>query len=673
MAFLPVTAEEMRARGWEEPDFVYVTGDAYVDHPSFGLAIISRVLEAHGYRVAMLPQPDWHTCADFTRFGRPRLGFLVTAGVIDSMVNHYTAAKKPRSQDAYSPGGQAGHRPDRATIVYCNRIREAYGNVPIAIGGVEASLRRFAHYDYWDDRVRNSILVDSGADVLMFGMGERVILEVAQWLAEGQPVEKMRIPGTCVMAHAPEEGYIAIPSAEEVARDKQAYARAFLEQYRQQDPIIGKGLCQPHGNRYLLQNPPDKPLSTSELDAVYRLPFERAYHPMYEKDGGIPALEEVQFSIAATRGCFGACSFCALTFHQGRIVSARSRKSIVEEGKLLTHLPGFKGYIHDVGGPTANFRRPACEKQLQKGACPNRQCLFPQPCKNIRADHAEFVGILRELRALPGVKKVFIRSGIRYDYLLLDKSPAFLRELTEHHVSGQLKVAPEHVSANALSMMGKPGPQVFEEFRRRFEAENRRLGKKQYLVPYFMSSHPGCTLEDAIELALYLRRENMRPEQVQDFYPTPGTLSTAMYYTGLDPRTMQRVYVPRSPSEKAMQRALLQASRPENRALVLRALRQAGRMDLVGYGKGCLIAPEKRAAPDARFSQGKKPAKRAAHTRGAEKGQEKTSARGGKLSHQALSPDGKHFPARGRSNAGKGANQASRASKHRLAHDRKRD
>ena len=446
--------------------------------PSFGLAIISRVLEAHGYRVAMLPQPDWHTCADFTRFGRPRLGFLVTAGVIDSMVNHYTAAKKPRSQDAYSPGGQAGHRPDRATIVYCNRIREAYGNVPIAIGGVEASLRRFAHYDYWDDRVRNSILVDSGADVLMFGMGERVILEVAQWLAEGQPVEKMRIPGTCVMAHAPEEGYIAIPSAEEVARDKQAYARALLEQYRQQDPIIGKGLCQPHGNRYLLQNPPDKPLSTSELDAVYRLPFERAYHPMYEKDGGIPALEEVQFSIAATRGCFGACSFCALTFHQGRIVSARSRKSIVEEGKLLTHLPGFKGYIHDVGGPTANFRRPACEKQLQKGACPNRQCLFPQPCKNIRADHAEFVGILRELRALPGVKKVFIRSGIRYDYLLLDKSPAFLRELTEHHVSGQLKVAPEHVSANALSMMGKPGPQVFEEFRRRFEAENRALGQK---------------------------------------------------------------------------------------------------------------------------------------------------------------------------------------------------
>ena len=591
--FLPVCPEDVAARGWDQPDFVFVTGDAYVDHPSFGLAIISRVLEKAGYKVAMLPQPEYHDCEAFKLFGRPRLGFLVTSGVIDSMVNHYTAAKKRRSEDAYSPGGRAGYRPDRAVIVYCNRIREAYGSIPILIGGVEASLRRFAHYDYWDDRVRNSILVDSGADVLMYGMGERIILETVRALESGVPFHDMRIPGTCVMSREIEPSYVTIESAEEVAADKKAYARAFKVQYDEQDPVLGRGVCQKHGARYLIANPPAMPLSQKELDDTYALPYVRAWHPMYDSLGGIPALKEVEFSIAHVRGCYGACSFCALTFHQGRIVTARSHESVIAEAKKLTKLPDFKGYIHDVGGPTANFRRPACDGQLKRGACKNRQCLFPTPCRNLVADHSDYISLLRELRALPGVKKVFIRSGIRFDYLLADKSPAFLNELVRHHVSGQLKVAPEHVAPRVLRTMGKPPVEVYNRFVEAYKRANQQAGTDQYLVPYYMSSHPGCTLDDAIELALYIRRSGHRPEQVQDFYPTPGTLSTAMFYTGLDPRDMSEVYVPRSPEEKAMQRALMQYFLPQNRELVVKALRKAGRTDLIGFGPDCLIRPER--------------------------------------------------------------------------------
>ncbi|MCI5546235.1 MAG: YgiQ family radical SAM protein [Clostridiales bacterium] len=591
--FLPVCPEDVAARGWDQPDFVFVTGDAYVDHPSFGLAIISRVLEKAGYKVAMLPQPEYHDCEAFKLFGRPRLGFLVTSGVIDSMVNHYTAAKKRRSEDAYSPGGRAGYRPDRAVIVYCNRIREAYGSIPILIGGVEASLRRFAHYDYWDDRVRNSILVDSGADVLMYGMGERIILETVRALESGVPFHDMRIPGTCVMSRETEPSYVTIESAEEVAADKKAYARAFKVQYDEQDPVRGRGVCQKHGARYLIANPPAMPLSQKELDDTYALPYVRAWHPMYDSLGGIPALKEVEFSIAHVRGCYGACSFCALTFHQGRIVTARSHESVIAEAKKLTKLPDFKGYIHDVGGPTANFRRPACDGQLKRGACKNRQCLFPTPCRNLVADHSDYISLLRELRALPGVKKVFIRSGIRFDYLLADKSPAFLNELVRHHVSGQLKVAPEHVAPRVLRTMGKPPVEVYNRFVEAYKRANQQAGTDQYLVPYYMSSHPGCTLNDAIELALYIRRSGHRPEQVQDFYPTPGTLSTAMFYTGLDPRDMSEVYVPRSPEEKAMQRALMQYFLPQNRELVVKALRKAGRTDLIGFGPDCLIRPER--------------------------------------------------------------------------------
>jgi len=589
--FLPVTPQEVKQLGWEQPDFVYVTGDAYVDHPSFGLAIISRVLEKNGYKVAMLPQPDWHTCEDFKRFGKPRLGFLVTAGVIDSMVNHYTAAKKKRSEDAYAPGGRAGYRPDRATAVYSNRIREAYGSVPIIIGGVEASLRRFAHYDYWDDRVRNSMLVDSSADVLMFGMGERSILKVAQYLETHRDFSQMRIPGTCVMSRDLPEDFIEIPSAAEVAQDKTTYAQAFKTQYDQQDPVRGKPIAQKHGKRYLLQNKPDLPLTRAEMDAVYALPYMRAWHPMYDEAGGIPALEEVQFSIAQVRGCFGACNFCALTFHQGRIVTSRSKESIVAEGKLLTKLPGFKGYIHDVGGPTANFREPACAKQLKSGACKDRQCLFPEPCRNMKADHKEYIEILRALRELPGVKKVFVRSGIRFDYLLKDSKSGFLNELVKYHVSGQLKVAPEHVSPRVLSYMGKPEADVFEDFVRRYKQANENAHMNQYLVPYFMSSHPGSNMDDAIQLACYLKKSGMRPEQVQDFYPTPGTMSTAMFHTGIDPRTMQPVYVPKDYNEKAMQRALMQYYNPVNHRLVRQALLKAGRDDLIGWGSNCLIPP----------------------------------------------------------------------------------
>jgi len=606
--FLPVCPADVRARGWSQPDFVYVTGDAYVDHPSFGLAIISRVLENAGYRVAMMPQPDYRSSAAFTLFGRPRLGFLVTAGVIDSMVNHYTAARKRRSEDAYSPGGRAGYRPDRATIVYCNRIREAYGSIPILIGGVEASLRRFAHYDYWDDRVRNSILVDSGADVLMYGMGERVILETVRALEAGAPFSGLRIPGICVMSREPEPDYLSIESAEDVARDKRAYARAFKVQYDEQDPVRGRGICQRHGVRHLIVNPPAPPLSQAELDAVYALPYTRRWHPMYDALGGVPALKEVEFSITHVRGCYGSCSFCALTFHQGRIVTSRSHQSVIDEAKKLIRRPGFKGYIHDVGGPTANFRHPACADQLRRGACRGRQCLFPSPCKNLEVDHGDYTRLLRALRALPGVKKVFVRSGIRFDYVLADRSREFLNELVRHHVSGQLKVAPEHVSARVLRCMGKPDVSVYNKFVEAYKKANEKAGMDQYLVPYFMSSHPGCTLEDAVELALYIKRSGHRPEQVQDFYPTPGTLSTAMFFTGLDPRDMSPVYVPRDPQEKAMQRALMQYFLPQNRELAIRALVKAGRKDLIGFGPDCLIRPDKTAArPPARA---RRPARR---------------------------------------------------------------
>ncbi len=593
MAFLPITRAECEHLGWDAPDFVFAVGEAYVDHPSFGQAIISRVLERAGYRVAMLPLPEFHDDTDFKRFGRPKLGFLVTAGVIDSMVNHYTVAKKRRGTDAYAPGGQAGLRPDRATTVYCNRIHQAYPGVPILIGGVEASLRRFSHYDYWDDKVRRSILTDTAATLLLYGMGERTVLDAVDYLRAGMPPEMLpTLRGCCYMAKEPPADALLLPSHTEVAGDKQAYARAFLLAYDEQDAVRGRRLCQQQDAlRYLVQNQPALPLSPAELDAVYALPYERAAHPTYDRFGGVPALSEVQFSISAVRGCYGACNFCAITYHQGRVVTARSEDSIVEEARLLTTLPGFKGYIHDIGGPTANFREPACGKQLTKGCCKDKQCLSPKPCKNLRVSHESLVRILRRVRALPRVKKVFIRSGIRFDYVMADPDPTFLRELVEHHVSGQLKVAPEHVSPAVLDKMGKPRREVYDAFVKRYEEINERLGLKQYLVPYLMSSHPGSTLSDAVALAEYLRDTGHQPEQVQDFYPTPGTLSTAMYYTGLDPRTMEPVYVPRTAHEKAMQRALMQWRSPQNHALVREALRLAGREDLIGFRRGCLVPP----------------------------------------------------------------------------------
>lgn len=596
--FLPIDAQQMRERGWGAPDFLYVTGDAYVDHPSFGHAIISRVLEANGYTVAMLPQPSWKDTADFKRFERPRLGVLVTSGNIDSMVAHYTAAKKRRSDDMYSPGGKGGRRPDRAVIVYCNRIREAFGDIPIIIGGIEASLRRFAHYDYWDDRVRRSILFDSRADLLIYGMGEKQVVQIADALEKGIPVKKIRfVKGTCYIAAEDDRlDGIMLESYEDVSADKPSYANACRVQYEQQDPIRGKALIQKHHDKYLVQNPPMMPLNTKELDAVYALPYMRTYHPMYEKDGGIPAIEEVKFSLTSCRGCYGACNFCALTFHQGRIVQSRSHESLINEAKKITWEPDFKGYIHDVGGPTADFRAPACEKQLKTGACKDRQCLFPKPCKNLVADHSDYLKLLRKLRSLDRVKKVFVRSGLRYDYIMADKSDEFLYELCEHHVSGQLKVAPEHVSENVLKYMGKPAGGVYERFAKKYAAINEQIGKKQYLVPYLMSSHPGSTLKDAVELSLFLKKNGLNPRQVQDFYPTPGTISTAMFYTGIDPYTGKSVYVARDPHEKAMQRALLQYRDKKNRRLVLEALKKAGREDLIGFGADCLIAPYEHAA-----------------------------------------------------------------------------
>ena len=594
MSFLPMNRKEMEERGWEQPDFVYITGDAYVDHHSFGVAIISRVLEAQGYKVAILSQPDWKQPECVQEFGRPRLGFLVTAGNMDSMVNHYSVSKKRRKQDAYTPGGVLGKRPDRATIVYCNMIRRFYSDIPIVIGGIEASLRRLGHYDYWDNQVRRSILLDSQADILLYGMGEHSIIEVADALNSGLDVKDITfIKGTVYKTKELQDGYdfITLPDYKEIVKSKESYAKSFYLQYCNTDPFSAKPLVEPYGNVYVVQNTPSLPLTQEEMDAVYQLPYMRNYHPCYEAEGGIPAISEVKFSLVNNRGCFGGCSFCALTFHQGRIIQTRSHESIIEEAKLIIEDPDFKGYIHDVGGPTANFRFPACDKQLTKGACKTKQCLFPNPCKNLKVDHKDYLKLLRKLRELPKVKKVFIRSGIRFDYVVADKDPTFLRELCEHHVSGQLKVAPEHIADPVLQMMGKPENSVYETFRKRYKQLNEQIGKKQYLVPYLMSSHPGSTLKEAIALAEYLRDLGYMPEQVQDFYPTPGTISTCMYYTGLDPRTMKEVFVPKSPRDKAMQRALIQYRNPKNYDLVLSALKEAGRMDLVGFDKKCLIRP----------------------------------------------------------------------------------
>ena len=599
MPFLPITKEDMLERGWEQPDFVIVTGDAYVDHPSFGTAIISRVLENAGYRVCILSQPK--TDADYMRFGKPKLAFLVNGGNIDSMVAHYTAAKKKRSDDAYTPGGKAGARPDRAVIVYCKNLRRIFGSVPIAIGGLEASLRRFAHYDYWDDKVRPSILIDSDADLLMYGMGEKHIVLIADRLAAGEDIKNITdVKGTCykVLTKDYKAGPVKeCPSflavSEDSERGKKDYAKSCKIQQEEHDAIRGKTVIQRHGDKIVVQNPPMEPLSTKEMDEVYSLPFMRDYHPSYKALGGVPGIEEVKFSIIHNRGCYGACNFCSLAYHQGRQISCRSHESVIEEAKVITEMPDFKGYIHDVGGPTANFRAPSCEAQLKKGLCADRKCLAPEKCPAVKVDHSDYLSLLRKLRSLPKIKKVFIRSGIRFDYLIADKDESFFKELVEHHISGQLKVAPEHCSENVLKRMGKPDISVYNRFKKRFYELTGKIGKKQFLVPYLMSSHPGSTINDAIELALFLKKEGLHPEQVQDFYPTPGTVSTCMFYTGLDPYTMEKVYVPKTPKEKAEQRALLQYFRPENKELVLSALRKAGRYDLIGTGKNCLVAPSK--------------------------------------------------------------------------------
>ena len=595
--FLPVNREDMLERGWTQPDFVYVIGDAYVDHSSFGPAIISRVLEAHGYKVAMLPQPDWNDPSSVMEFGEPRLGFLVSGGNMDSMVNHYTVAKHHRKTDSYTPGGVMGKRPDRAVTVYCNLIRKSYKHTPIIIGGIEASLRRLAHYDYWSDRVRRSVLLDSGADLLSYGMGEHSIVEIADALNSGLEVKDITwISGTVYKTRYEDEIYDAIrlPDYEEITADKRKYAESFAIQYRNTDPIIAKRIYECYdGAMFVVQNPPAAPLSQMEMDDVYALPFMRAWHPMYDAAGGIPAFGEIKESITQARGCFGECNFCALTMHQGRIVQCRSHESVLEEAKEITQDKEFKGYIFDVGGPTAEFRGPSCEKQLTKGTCVGRKCLWPEPCKNLKVDHSDYVKLLREVRSLPGVKKVFIRSGFRFDYLMADPNKEFLREICQYHVSGQMRVAPEHVSDGVLKEMGKPKVEVYNSFVKEFEKINRELGLKQYIVPYLMSSHPGSTLKDAIKLAEYIRDMGYIPEQVQDFYPTPGTVSTTMYYTGLNPLTMEKVYVPRNPHEKAMQRALIQYRNPENYDLVKEALLKEHREDLIGFDPNCLIRPRK--------------------------------------------------------------------------------
>ena len=615
--FLPISRADMEARGWYYCDFLLVTGDAYIDHPSFGTAIISRVLEDAGFRVAILSQPDFRDEHDFAAMGRPRYAVLINAGNIDSMVAHYTAAKKRRHDDAYTPGGVGGKRPDRAVTVYSMLARRAFPDIPIYIGGLEASLRRFAHYDYWSDQVMPSVLSSSGADALMYGMSERTVVELARNLKAGKHgTDAVRgIRGMAYFAH--DTGDIPFPfvtclSYEEVLDSKEAYARAVKMQYDEADHVRGKAVVQAHGKRVLIQNPPSLPLSMAEMDKVYSLPFARTYHPSYEAAGGVPAIQEVQFSIIHNRGCFGACNFCALAFHQGRYIQTRSHESVIAEAKQIAQMPGFKGYIHDVGGPTANFRFPSCKQQEEHGLCKNKRCLFPSACKNLEADHTDYLNLLRELRQIEGVKKVFVRSGLRYDYMMADRNDAFFRELVEHHISGQLKVAPEHMSDNALYYMGKPSFSVYEQFRERYARINQKLGRKQYLVPYLMSSHPGATLDDAILLAEYLNKVGYMPEQVQDFYPTPGTLSTAMYYTGIDPRTMKPVFVAKTPEEKAMQRALLQWRRPDKRPIVLAALKKAGRDDLIGFGKECLIRPNRGEKPPAPAKKAARPAKASA-------------------------------------------------------------
>ena len=597
--FLPLSKEDMIERGITQFDFVYVIGDAYVDHPSFGHAIISRLLEAHGYSVGIISQPDWKRKESIAIYGEPRLGFLVSGGNMDSMVNHYSVSKRRREKDSFTPGGVMGKRPDYATIVYCNLIRQTYKKTPILIGGIEASLRRLAHYDYWSNKVKRSILLDSGADILMYGMGEHSIIELAEALDSGLDVADITfVKGTVYKTRQKEDIYDAVflPEFEKVREDKTSYARSFYLQYCNTDPFSGKRLAEEYPNHiFVVQNPAALPLTQTEMDDVYALPYMRTYHPSYEAAGGVPAISEVKFSLTSNRGCFGGCSFCALTFHQGRIIQTRSHESLIAEAKQLTQDKDFKGYIHDVGGPTANFRAPACEKQLTKGACPNKQCLFPAPCKNLKADHKDYLSLLRKLRSLPKVKKVFIRSGIRFDYLLADPDKTFLKELCEHHVSGQLKVAPEHISDKVLQKMGKPEVAVYNRFVKEYTKMNEKLGKKQYLVPYLMSSHPGSTLQEAVELAEFLRDLGYMPEQVQDFYPTPSTISTCMYYTGLDPRTMEPVYVAHNPHEKAMQRALIQYRDPKNYDLVKEALIKTGRTDLIGFDKDCLIPPRKMA------------------------------------------------------------------------------
>ena len=594
MAFLPITVEEVEERGWDEIDFVFVTGDSYVDHPSFGVSIISRVLEAKGYRVAILSQPNWKDERNFNPFGKPKLGFFVTSGNIDSMVVHYTVNKKKRSDDAYTAGGKAGKRPDRAVIVYSRILRKLYPDSPIILGGLEASLRRFAHYDYWDDSVRQSILFDSQADILTYGMGENQTIEIANRLAQGKSVKQLRdIKGICY--YVPTSEYkpgpvVDLPSYERVCESKKEYAIAARKELEEADAVRGRTVIQRHGKYILVQNPPMPPLTTEELDWVYSLPYEKYYHPSYEKLGGVPGIKEVEFSITHNRGCFGACNFCSIAFHQGRAITVRSKESVLDEARRLVKNPRFKGYIHDVGGPTANFRLPSCTFQKEHGMCKNKKCLAPKPCRNLQVNHEEYIDILREMRAIKGIEKVFIRSGIRFDYLMEDESKEFFHELVKYHVSGQLKVAPEHCSAAVLDKMGKPHIETYKRFQDEFYKFTKQVGKEQYLVPYLMSSHPGSTLKDAVELALFLKKEHIRPEQVQDFYPTPGTISTAMFYTELDPYTLEPVYVPKTMKEKHMQRALLQYFNPKNKEIVVEALRKAGRTDLIGNGKNCLVS-----------------------------------------------------------------------------------
>lgn len=626
--FLPICRQDMIDRGWEQVDFVYISGDAYVDHPSFGHAIITRELEAFGYKVGIIAQPDWKDKNSIMIYGEPRLGFLVSAGNMDSMVNHYSVSKKRRSKDSFTPGGIMGKRPDYATIVYSNLIRQVYKKTPIILGGIEASLRRMAHYDYWSDKLKRSVLLDSGADLISYGMGERSIIEIAEALDSGIDVKDITfIDGTVCRVKSLDSVYDAVmlPAFEDLKADKLNYARSFYTQYCNTDPFTGKRLVEPYGEHmYIVQNPPSKPLSQQEMDETYSYPYMRTYHPSYEKDGGVPAISEVKFSLISNRGCFGGCNFCALTFHQGRIIQTRSHESLLEEAEHITQDKDFKGYIHDVGGPTADFRHPSCEKQLKYGVCKNRQCLFPTPCKNLKADHKDYVSLLRKLRKIPKVKKVFIRSGIRFDYVLADKDDTFFKELCKYHVSGQLKVAPEHVSDAVLTCMGKPRNEVYQKFTEKYKKINEQLGMKQYLVPYLMSSHPGSTLKEAVELAEYLRNLGYMPEQVQDFYPTPSTISTCMYYTGVDPRTMKPVYVPKNPHEKAMQRALIQYRNPQNYDIVLEALKKAGRMDLVGYDKHCLLRPKRHGGKN----QGTSYSKSRAPERGNDSGHRNTSGSG---------------------------------------------